>query len=84
MVDKVKGVHPPYELRSPGWDNLSIMIECTPESGHCQTVRTLCQRLLHLHDFDGGKSISRAIGRVGLKISTFLGSEMAASEASAI
>jgi len=28
-------VHPPP---SPGWADFTIMMECTPESGHCQFV----------------------------------------------
>ncbi len=37
MVDTVKGigVHPPP---SPDWADFTIMMECTPESGHCQPV----------------------------------------------
>ncbi len=39
----------------------------------------------YVHDFDGGKSILRAIVRGGaLKIETFLGPKMATSEPSAI
>jgi hypothetical protein len=36
MVDRVKGggVHPPP---SPDWADFTIMMECTPESGHCHS-----------------------------------------------
>ncbi len=33
--------HPP----SPGWANFSIMMECTPESGLCPSVCTLCAQI---------------------------------------
>ncbi len=31
LVSEKGGVHPPP---SPGWDEFTIMMECTPESGH--------------------------------------------------
>jgi hypothetical protein len=34
-----EGLHP---SPSPGWANFSIMMECTPESGNCHSVCTLC------------------------------------------
>ncbi len=38
MVVRVKGVgcavHP---LPSPGWAEFTVMMECRPESGHCQS-----------------------------------------------
>jgi hypothetical protein len=40
MVDRVKGgwrAHPP----TPGWPDVTIMMECSPESGHCHSVCTL-------------------------------------------
>jgi hypothetical protein len=42
MVDIVKedGRTPPT-TPTPGWANFSIMMECTPESGHCPSVCTL-------------------------------------------
>jgi hypothetical protein len=38
MVDRVKGggMHP-----LPGWDEFTIMLECTPENGHRQYICTL-------------------------------------------
>jgi hypothetical protein len=41
MVNRVKGggVHPPA---SPGWAGFTILLACTPESGHCHSVCTLC------------------------------------------
>jgi hypothetical protein len=44
MVDREKGggraaVHPPPP--SLGWADFTLMMECTPESGHCHSVCTL-------------------------------------------
>jgi hypothetical protein len=40
MVDTVKGGGSTPQP-SPDWANFSIMMECTPESGHCHSVCTL-------------------------------------------
>jgi hypothetical protein len=45
MLDRVKGgwacIPPPL----PAWADFSIVMECTPESGHCHSVCTLCSKL---------------------------------------
>ncbi len=43
IVDIVKGggVHP-RPRPSPAWGEFFVMMECTPESGHYHSVRTLC------------------------------------------
>ncbi len=35
----MEGVRPPS---FPVWADITIMMECTPESGHCRSVCTLC------------------------------------------
>ena len=46
VLDKVKegGRAPPP---SSGWANFFITMECTPESGHCHSVYTLCSSPLY-------------------------------------
>ncbi len=33
---------------SPAWADLTLMIECTPESGHCHSVCTLWYKFIQL------------------------------------
>jgi hypothetical protein len=44
MVDRVKGeghTPPMGGAPSPVWAEFTIMMECTPESGHCQPICSL-------------------------------------------
>jgi hypothetical protein len=45
MVDRVKGGGR-EPTPSPGWAEFTIMMECTPESGHCQSICTGTHNLL--------------------------------------
>jgi hypothetical protein len=39
MVDGVnRGNHAPCTPPSPGWAEFTIMMEYTPDSGHCQSI----------------------------------------------
>ncbi len=40
MVDRVKGERHPHPT---GWADFTLMMECTPESGLCHSVCTLCK-----------------------------------------
>ncbi len=54
---KGQGLHPPP---STGWADFTIMVECTPENGYCNSLCTLCishsqhwfkKRIMHSHVF---------------------------------
>jgi hypothetical protein len=46
MVDRVKG----DGVHVPDWAEFNIMMECTPETGHCQSICTLSSVIITVAD----------------------------------
>ncbi len=56
--------------RGVGWAEFTIMMECTPESTHCQKIRTLSS-VMYTYPIDGASLIfnnCRGAGSLGVKL----------------